>query len=215
MSSSWNSQLTDDQIDSLKEVGNVGAGHAASELARLTGRKCLVSVPELIVGGFQEIKKTCQLPDAVTVGLHMRIMGDIPASMLVITERKHAERILAAMQEVEGTVPGQPPAGPPDEITFLLALKQLGEVLTHSFSDAITEFLGDRKNAGPIPEIVMEDWSSAVEALGARPDAGGNDQMAIRADFSDCTKSFKGRFVYVLNPEAQTKILERIDKLFG
>ena len=212
--SSWNLQLTDDQIDSLKEVGNVGAGHAASQLARLTGRKCLVSVPELVIGGFQQIKKTCQLPDAVTVGLHMRIMGDIPASMLVITERKHAERILAAMQEVEGMVPGQPPSGPPDEITFLLALKQLGEVLTHSFSDAITEFLGD-KNKASIPEAVMEDWSSAVEALGARPDAGGNAQMAIHADFADCANTFKGRFVYVLNPEAQTKILERIDTLLS
>ena len=210
--SGWNPQLSEDQIDSLREVGNIGAGHAASQLARLVGKRCVVSVPELIFADLPGIRRACQVPDSVTVALHMRILGDIPASMLVITERKHAERILGAIQKVEGLPASHMAAGEPDELAFQLALKQLGEVLTHSFSDAISDFLGAKTHAS-VPEVVVENWSTAAD-ISDRPD-DKNTQMAIQADFFDYGKSFQGKFVYVLGSDAQAKILERIESLLG
>jgi chemotaxis protein CheC len=211
--SGWNPQLTEDQIDSLKEVGNIGAGHAASELARLVGRKCVVSVPELIFADLLGIRKACQIPDAITVALRMRILGDIPASMLVITGRKHAERILGAMQAVDGLPPSPATAGEPDELAFQLALKQLGEALTHSFSNAISDFLGAKTHAS-VPEVVVENWSTSGD-IAEQPGDDRNTQMAIHADFFDCAKSFQGKFVYVLGSDAQARILERLESLLG
>jgi chemotaxis protein CheC len=204
----WNLQLGEDQIDSLKEVGNIGAGRAASQLARLIGRKCLVSLPELVFSDVNGIKREFGLPDSFAVALHIRILGDIPASMLVITKRGDAERILTYMRQGLGTV-----AAAPDQ-EFQIALKELGDILTTSFSDAISQFLGT-KTRSALAEVVMEDWSAAMDGIAGQNDGKGVGQMAIHADFSDEEKTFKGKFVYVLGPQAQAMILQRIDSLLG
>jgi len=39
--------LTDEQKDALSEVGNIGAGHAATALSQLIKKKVMISVPSL------------------------------------------------------------------------------------------------------------------------------------------------------------------------
>ena len=117
---SWNPELNEEQLDSLKEVGNVGAGHAASELAQLIGRKCIVSIPELICIDSSGIDELVEDPDAMVVALHMNMMGDIPAEMLVLTRRPHAQRMLDYMS------PTSAPKAERNIAAFQLALRQLG-----------------------------------------------------------------------------------------
>lgn len=37
------------QFDALKEVANIGAGHAATALSQMTNKKIMISVPEVTV----------------------------------------------------------------------------------------------------------------------------------------------------------------------
>jgi chemotaxis protein CheC len=204
----WKLQLGDDQIDSLKEVGNIGAGRAASRLAGVIGRKCVVSLPQLVFSDIAGIKQEFGLPDSLAVALHMRILGDIPASMLVITKRPDAERLIGYLRQDSIAASD---AGDSD---FQLALKELGEMLTTSFSDAISQFLGTKARS-TVPEAVMEDWSATVDSIIGQNDGQNCGQMAIHADFFDEEQTFRGKFIYVLGPNAQLMMLRRIDSLLG
>src|SRR5437879_2528484 len=42
------------QLDALKEVANIGAGHAATALSQLTNRRIMISVPELNIARLEE-----------------------------------------------------------------------------------------------------------------------------------------------------------------
>lgn len=205
----WNLQLTEEQIDSLKEVGNIGAGHAASRLAGLIGKACLVSVPELVCTDAEGIKKVFEMNDSLGVALHIRVLGDIPASMVVVTGRAQAELMLHYMNQVSSL--SEEAAADAD---FRLALKQLGEVLTRSFSEAISQFL-DAKLHCTLPEVVLEDWSTAVNGVLEQSGDSADSQMAIQAEFCDQDKSVNGKFVYILGPQAQTMVLKRLEKLFS
>jgi len=206
---SWNPELSEEQTDSLKEVGNIGAGHAASELAGLIGRKCVVSVPELVCMDAAGVTQFVQSPDAIVVALHMNMLGDIPAEMLVLTRLAHAQRMLDYMSPTSA-----PKAGRNLE-AFQLALRQLGEVLTKSFADAISEFLGTSARYAFADAAGPGDPDAVTALLGSSTDGAAGSYLAVKADFFDAERTFEGKLVYLLNAKAQRMILEKIDQLLG
>jgi chemotaxis protein CheC len=52
------STLHERQLDALKEVANIGAGHAATALSQLTGARIDVTVPFLQMTPLQELPAT-------------------------------------------------------------------------------------------------------------------------------------------------------------
>ncbi|NQD50963.1 CheY-P-specific phosphatase CheC, partial [Bacillus altitudinis] len=48
-------EIKDEQLDILSEVGNIGAGHAASALASLLNRKIDMAVPFVKVLSFEDL----------------------------------------------------------------------------------------------------------------------------------------------------------------
>jgi chemotaxis protein CheC len=47
--------LSSVQIDALKEVSNIGAGHAATALSDMTGQKVLINVPVISIDDLETI----------------------------------------------------------------------------------------------------------------------------------------------------------------
>jgi chemotaxis protein CheC len=47
--------LSAQQLDALREVANIGAGHAATALSQITGERIMISVPELSIAPLDEI----------------------------------------------------------------------------------------------------------------------------------------------------------------
>ncbi|RPI25373.1 MAG: hypothetical protein EHM61_14545 [Acidobacteria bacterium] len=205
---SWNLEMDDDQLDSLKEVGNVGAGHAASELATLIGRKCVVSVPELTCTDAAGIGEFMKGPDTMVVALHMSVLGDIPANMLVLTRRSHAQLMLNYMS------PTSAPQAEQNEEAFKLALRQLGEVLTRSFADAISHFLGTNAPYA-FTEAINGGKGGIVAGVFPASEPQPGPYMAVHADFFDEEKTIQGKLVYLLSSRSQALILERIEQLLG
>jgi chemotaxis protein CheC len=205
---SWNPELSEEQTDSLKEVGNIGAGHAASELAGLIGRKCIVSVPELLCTDTDGIRQFVQTPDVMVVALHMNMLGDIPAEMLVLARLPHAQQMLDYMS------PTSAPRAEHNLDSFRLALRQLGEVLTRSFAEAISEFLGTSAHFAFADSAAAQN-PDAIAALLAASHDGTKSYLAVYADFFDVDKTFEGKLVYLLTSKAQKMILEKIDELLG
>lgn len=206
---SWNPELSEDHIDSLKEVGNIGAGHAASELAELTGRKCIVSIPEIICTDFAGIGDMVQTPDAMAVALHMKMLEDIPAEMLVLTRRPYAQRMLDYMS------PTSAPKAERNMEAFQLALRQLGEVLTRAFANAVSGFLGTSVHYAFADTAGPENPEGIRALLASSSDGANASYLAVKADFFDVERTFEGKLVYLLNAKAQAMILERIDKFLG
>jgi chemotaxis protein CheY-P-specific phosphatase CheC len=206
---SWNPELSEEQTDSLKEVGNIGAGHAASELAELIGKKCVVSIPELICIDAAGIREFVQNPEAMVVALHMNMLGDIPAEMLVLTRRPHAQRMLDYMS------PTSAPKAERNLEAFQLALRQLGEVLTKSFADAISQFLGTSARYTFADAAGPGDPDAVTALLESSSDGAIGSYLAIQASFFDFDKTFEGKLIYLLSAKAQKMILEKIDQLLG
>jgi chemotaxis protein CheC len=82
-------QLPPIQLDALREVVNIASGHAATALSQLTGRKVMISVPELAVAALTEIPALLGYGERVVV-VAMQILGDVNGHLVFLMPIENA-----------------------------------------------------------------------------------------------------------------------------
>lgn len=202
------SKLDPDQIADLMEVGNIGAGNAASALSDLIHRRCVIDIPQITYVAAEDMARIIDMEDSYVVMMHIKIMGDIPATMFVLMKRAFAQTVVKYM-----TKEGLDPTGKDLGFTAQFALKQLGEILTKSFFDSIHQLLMAKAKYA-MPEIIMDAWSAAQESMLSRFAQDG-EQLLIHSAFFDPEKTFTGKFIYALSRESQVVVLNRIKLLLA
>jgi chemotaxis protein CheC len=202
-------KLDTDQIADLKEVGNIGAGNAASRLSDLIHRRCVIDLPQITYMAAEDIRRILDMEDSYVVMMHIKIMGDIPATMFVLMKRVYAQTIVKYM-----TRDGLSPSGKDLSFTAQFALKQLGEILTKSFFDSVHQLLMAKAKYA-MPEIIMDAWATAQESMLSRFAREGGEHLLVHSAFFDPDKTFLGKFIYAINPESQLIVLNRIKLLLG
>ena len=73
------------QLDALKEVANIGAGHAATALSQLTGRTIMIGVPEVNIRPLEEVPELLGASDEVIAAVLARAKRDGLADAVVET----------------------------------------------------------------------------------------------------------------------------------
>lgn len=69
--------LSLDQIDALREVGNIGAGHAATALATILNKPVTMSVPHVGLETLFEFTERTDGPETESVCVYMPTEGDV------------------------------------------------------------------------------------------------------------------------------------------
>lgn len=124
------------QLDALKEVANIGAGHAATALSQMTNRTIMISVPEVNVRPLEEVATLLGPPDGVVAAVLMQMMGDLTGRTLVLFPEASARRLCdILMRRAPGTT-----------VTFEAmeqsGLKEVGNILVSAYLNALSDFMG-------------------------------------------------------------------------
>src|SRR5438046_7587959 len=72
------------QLDALKEVANIGAGHAATALSQLTHRRIMISVPEINIARLEDVPGLIGDPREVVAAVLMPMLGDLTGRTLLL-----------------------------------------------------------------------------------------------------------------------------------
>lgn len=198
--------LSEEELSNLKEVGNIGAGQAASSLSALIQRTCLLDVPISTICDATELQSQFDFQGSVVASIGVQITGDIPAVMLVVVNKQAVKRILGYM------------AGPDhsDEQDLPFAaqatLHKLGAAMTMSFSDSIHHFL-DTKGQSSSPEILINDWTKTVDKAMKWVGQSKEKNAVIYSRFFDREKTFEGWCIYVLKKASVDTLLQRAQSL--
>ena len=81
------------QLDALREVANIGAGHAATALSQMTNRTIMIAVPEVNVRPLEEVTDLVGRPDEVVAAVLMHMMGDLTGRTLVLVPEGSARAL--------------------------------------------------------------------------------------------------------------------------
>lgn len=147
-------ELKDFQLDGIKEISNIGGGHAATVLSQLINKKVMVSVPKVHLVSSEDIPRMIDSNDDIVTGVLLKFLGDLTGRTLLVFPRDQSMLLVdMIMGREEGTT------------TILTdieqsAIKEVANIVIGSYLTSLSDFL-NMLILPSIPNLVI-DVASAV-----------------------------------------------------
>lgn len=196
--------LKEEELDALREVANVGAGHAASALSQMTGKPIMISVPEIVIFRSVEVPHLWS-PDEHLASVWLRVLGDVTGQASLVMPLANAHNLCSFLLSTKDTEEGD---------TFAegerSALNETGNIVVGAYLTAMATFL--KLTALPsVPEFVT---GPPAEILNRRHEASDYPVMAIHAStefwYANPDHNIKGHFLLLPDSASVTAILDAI-----
>jgi chemotaxis protein CheC len=146
--------LKESQLDAIREVANIGAGHAATALSGMTNRTIMITVPRVYVRPLEDACDLVGAPDSVTAAVLMHMMGDLTGRAMVLFPLRAAHTLCDFLF--------RRPMGATTELGEMeqSGLKEAGNILASAYLNALSDFMG-MMLVPSVPSLVI-DLSGAV-----------------------------------------------------
>ncbi|AYC29262.1 chemotaxis protein CheC [Paenisporosarcina cavernae] len=192
-------KITSFHLDVLKEVGNIGAAHAATSLSSLLGKKIDMVVPKVEMVSFDDMMELAGGPDEIVVGIYLRIEGDASGGMFFVLPIPQANRFIQRLIHDDSFDFEKPPLSE----LGLSAMQELGNILSGSYLSALSDFT--KLNLYPTPPALTVDMVGAIISFGLVELSAVSD-YAIVIDTSifeeDLEEEVKGHFFLLPDPDS-------------
>ena len=188
----------DIQLDVLREIGNIGAGHATTALSKLTGKVIDMKVPRARTLEFNEVADFVGGPDTVVVCVYLRIVGDLKGSMFFTLGEDLAKELLQQFL---------PPSTMEEGFSEMeiSALNEIGNILIGSYLTALVDLT--QLNIQPSVPSLAVDMAGAILSYGLIELSQTCDfAIAIDTSFLDGDKELEGHFFFLPDPESVEKV---------
>ena len=199
--------LKPEQLDALREVANIGAGHAATALSTMTGQSIMIKVPTISITRLDEVPGhvVADPEDAVAVIL-LQMLGDLTGRSILVFPAHTACRLAEMML--------QRPRGSSPSIALLeeSALKECGNILSGAYLNALADFM--HLTLLPSPPLLAVDMASAVLSSAYLQFGDGRDVVfCVESEFQmrDDGEALRGYFLLLPDTGSLQKILQAIN----
>lgn len=145
------------QLDAMREIANIGAGHAATALSQMTGHVIMIEVPEVLVLPLEEVDRVLGEPDTVMAAVMMKVLGDITGRTVQIFPGPTAVRLTRMLL---GGADADFPNDFPE--THQSALREVGNIIVGAYLNALSDFMGKLLIVSP-PGFAI-DMAAAIMA---------------------------------------------------
>jgi chemotaxis protein CheC len=189
-------------LDALREVANIGAGHAATALSQITGQRIMISVPELMIVALEEVPNLVAPEDEPVAAVAIRVAGDITGLTMLVFPAPIAHRVAGLMMGRPVTVMGAIEES---------ALKEAGNILSAAYLNALAEFLTMRILNSP-PELAIDMSEAVLSSTYVEMSHGGSHVFCVESDFQlqDDSAPLRGFFLLLPDPASLRAILTAI-----
>ena len=130
--------LSDEQLDFIREMMNIGAGNAATALSQLLGCKVDMEIPSIGVFPGPELPSILDDPSLPVACVMMHMVGDVLGDLFFIVPREQ-RMVLADLAERASGMRNGPGAEAPDSEDLSL-LKELANMVGEVYLTAIHDF---------------------------------------------------------------------------
>ncbi|MFW5855869.1 MAG: chemotaxis protein CheC [Bacillota bacterium] len=194
--------LTDFQKDALREIGNIGAGNAATAFAQFLDCKIDMTVPSVRILPVSDVPEITGNINEDVVGILLQAMGEAPASLLFILSEESTRHLLGIIldQEVNLSSIGE---------MEISAIKEIGNILSGSYLSALNKMTGFNLIQS-IPGFSY-DMAGAIISSSMIPLSQTSDySLLIETQFLDGGNKIEGYFLLIPHVGSLEKILEAL-----
>lgn len=194
------SELSGLQIDALKEIGNIGAGNAATALATLINSKIDMSVPQVSIVPFNDVSTMLGGADKEVVGIFLRVTGSANANILFVLTVEKALRLADMLmgrslgesrdlQEIERS-----------------AMAEVGNIIASTYLNALAMFT-QLTLLPSVPAMAVDMAGALIDGVLARYGEVGDYVLVLETEFRKDFEDVVGHFFLLPEPGALDTIL--------
>lgn len=197
------SQLTDMQLDVLREIGNIGTGNAATSLAQMLMRPVNIRVPTINILDYDEVVAKLGGPENMIVGMLFALQDDVSGMMMFLLQKEFAHMVLNALL-------GQSLSSfsEIDEMG-ISAMKEIGNIMAASYVNAISQLTSMKINIS-VPDISI-DMAGAILSVPAIYFANISDKIIyIEDQFESDNVKADSQILLIPEVEALAQIMKNL-----
>lgn len=188
------------QLDALREIGNVGAGNAATALSQVINRKIDMTVPKVSILPLGEVPEVVGGPDVMVAGVYLRVFGPAPGSILFLMPRDSAfylvDMLMGRSQGYTNTLNSM------DES----ALMEIGNILAGAYLNALSHFTR-LTMLQSIPALAVDMAGAILSIILAQLGQLGDYALVIETEFTTDKEGVNGHFFLIPDPGSLQTIL--------
>lgn len=191
------------KMDVLKEVGNIGAGNAATALSQLLDKPIDMAVPKVQILPFEKIADKVGGPEQIVLAVFFRVEGEAPGNLFFILTPEAGKGLLHRLAGIEAS----------DEEFFnemeQSALSEIGNILAGSYLSSLADFT-QLSMTPTVPGLAM-DMAGAILNYGLiQFGEMGDDALLIDTTFLEGNEEVEGQFFLIPDPESFDKIFKSL-----
>ena len=196
--------LDDAKIDVLREVCNVGAGHAATALSQLIGRRVDLEVPKVLLEDIGKVPDIAGGPGSLVAGLFFQILGEARGHIFMIFPEESARFIVALAC-------GEKEVGSLEEEMHVSAMKEVGNILASAFLSAISQLSG-LSLIPSVPGLAYDMAGSILDDVLIELSMLADKALVIETLFKEADEKIDGHFFLLPDPQTLTATLKAVEK---
>ncbi|MDW0115712.1 chemotaxis protein CheC [Sporosarcina thermotolerans] len=202
-------KITDMHLDVLKEIGSIGAAHAATSLSQLLDKKIEMLVPNVSFVSFDEMFDLAGGSERIVVGILQKIEGDLSGNMFYLLPLDSANQLT---KRLVGETSIDFHNSTISELA-ISAMQEVGNILAGSYLSALSDFT-QLKIQPTVPSLSV-DMVGAIISFGLIELSHYYDE-AIVIDTQiivEGSSSVDGHFFLLPNPEAYISLFRSLGVL--
>lgn len=190
-------------IDILKELGNIGAGNAATSLATMISKKVDMHVPNVRVLEFKDVAEILGGEENVIVGIYFELSEDIKGNIMFALDMESAINMTDMLYGREKTIEEF------DE-SDVSALQEIGNILASSYSNSLSQLTG-LKIFISIPSLTIDMAGAILSVPAIQYGYIADHALMIETIFEgEDDKLIRGNLFFIPDMDSFDKILKAL-----
>ncbi len=180
--------ISEEEIDVLREVANIGSGHAASSLEKWLQKEVKIKVPEASLVPLEDVAEVIGDPLATVMGVYSRVTGDIEGHILYLISLDDARHLLDIILDPEDREQCFSPNN-------LSAISETGNILFNAYLGAIGELCGWELLSSP-PACTADMLAAIVNTIMLELGEDTSKVLYLRTEFEEESFTHTGNILF-------------------
>lgn len=189
------------EFDVLREIGNIGSGHAATALAKLLNQKIDIKVPQAVLCDFNTLCQMVGGEEKLVASILLTINGDVDGMMMFIMDLSSAYSLLRKLMFTDLK------DGDALEEIHASALHEIGNIISGAYLASLSDLTRLKINSS-VPYMSIDMAAAVLSVPAIEFGKLGDKAVMIETEFDGSdTKGINGYFLLIPTMESYTKIM--------
>lgn len=192
-------QLSENVYNALSELGNIGAGNAATSLSVLLSSKLVMTPPQVALYDFDDLENVLGGADATVVGVLSGIEGEIQAMILFVVGIEDAEHLVKTL--LNSDIEWHSEMG-------MSAINEIANIIIGSYVSSL-ETLSGLKIRYSLPELCIDMAGSILSVPCIQFGKVSDKALLINSQFIDGEREINGYIMMVSECHSYDVLLKK------